>query len=402
VKVVVAHNRYRAAQPSGENTIVDLEIAQLAAAGVEVLPFLRSSDEIPALPKTAKAMLPLSPIYAPRAQQELSRLIVQHRPQVLHLHNPYPLLSPWVVRTAHRHGVPVVQTVHNYRQVCSSGLYFRDGRICQDCRGRALGVPAIVHRCYRGSRTQSAVMATTLAVHRPTWRSVDRYIALTSAVADHLRDYGIPADRIVVKPNAVPDPGPPAPPENGFLFLGRLSPEKGLGLLLDSWRRHPDGSLGPLRIAGDGELRPLAEAAAAERADVEFLGPLDGAGVRAALRATAVVVAASTWHDVLPTVVIEALAAGRPVLGTALGGIPYLLGVDDPAGAAGWVVPADAVALAAALPVARDGSGALAPLARARYERMFHPDVVTQQLLDVYRGLVRTGEPGRGQFPADS
>ena len=86
---------------------------------------------------------------------------------MLHLHNPYPLLSPWVVRTAHRHGVPVVQTVHNYRQVCSSGLYFRDGVICQDCRGRALGVPAIVHRCYRGSRAQSALMATTLAVHRP-------------------------------------------------------------------------------------------------------------------------------------------------------------------------------------------------------------------------------------------
>jgi glycosyltransferase involved in cell wall biosynthesis len=209
VKVVVAHNRYREAQPSGENTIVDLEIAQLAAAGVEVLPFLRSSDEIPALPVTSKALLPVSPIYAPKAQRELSDLIEEHRPDVLHLHNPYPLLSPWVVRTAHRHGVPVVQTVHNYRQVCSSGLYFRDGHICQDCRGRALGVPAIVHSCYRGSRAQSAVMAATLAMHRPTWRSVDRYIALTAAVADHLREYGIGADRITVKPNSIPDPGPP-------------------------------------------------------------------------------------------------------------------------------------------------------------------------------------------------
>ncbi|PZG01371.1 glycosyltransferase family 4 protein, partial [Micromonospora deserti] len=330
MRIVVAHNRYREAQPSGENTIVDAEIAQLTAAGVEVLPFIRSSDEIPTMPKTAKALLPVSPIYAPRAQQELSRLITEHRPDVLHLHNPYPLLSPWVVRTAHRHGVPVVQTVHNYRQVCSSGLYFRDGMICQDCRGRALGVPAIVHRCYRGSRAQSALMATTLAVHRPTWRSVDRFIALTSAVAEHLRDYGIPAERIVVKPNAIPDPGRPAPLGTGFLFLGRLSPEKGLDLLLDAWRRHPDGALGPLRIAGDGELRPLVEAAAAERADVTFLGPLDRAGVRAALSASAVVLATSTWHDVLPTVIIEALAAGRPVLGTALGGIPYLVGAATP------------------------------------------------------------------------
>ncbi|WP_064448100.1 glycosyltransferase family 4 protein [Micromonospora sp. NBRC 110037] len=419
MRIVVAHNRYREAQPSGENTIVDAEIAQLTAAGVEVLPFLRSSDEIPSMSKPAKALLPISPIWAPKAQHDLDRLLTEHRPDVLHLHNPYPLLSPWVVRTAHKRGVPVVQTVHNYRQVCSSGLYFRDGVICQDCRGRALGVPAIVHRCYRNSRAQSALMATTLAVHRPTWKSVDRYIALTTAVADHLRDYGIPDERIVVKPNAVPDPGTPAPVGNGFLFMGRLSPEKGLDLLLAAWRRHPVGALGPLRIAGDGELRPLAEAAAAERPDVLYLGQLDRSGVRAALADSSVVLATSTWHDVLPTVIIEALASGRPVLGTALGGIPYLVGADGPRepagtgpaevataapgdglvalpvgvqrGEAGWVVAPEADALAAALPLAAAEATALAPAARSRYERTFHPDVITKRLIDIYAGLAAPG-----------
>ncbi|MEU4632842.1 glycosyltransferase [Micromonospora chalcea] len=419
MRIVVAHNRYREAQPSGENTIVDAEIAQLTAAGVEVLPFLRSSDEIPSMSKPAKALLPISPIWAPKAQHDLDRLLTEHRPDVLHLHNPYPLLSPWVVRTAHKRGVPVVQTVHNYRQVCSSGLYFRDGVICQDCRGRALGVPAIVHRCYRNSRAQSALMATTLAVHRPTWKSVDRYIALTTAVADHLRDYGIPEERIVVKPNAVPDPGTPAPVGNGFLFMGRLSPEKGLDLLLAAWRRHPVGALGPLRIAGDGELRPLAEAAAAERPDVLYLGQLDRSGVRAALADSSVVLATSTWHDVLPTVIIEALASGRPVLGTALGGIPYLVGADGPRepagtgpaevataapgdghvalpvgvqrGEAGWVVAPEADALAAALPLAAAEATALAPAARSRYERTFHPDVITKRLIDIYAGLAAPG-----------
>ncbi|MFI7156680.1 glycosyltransferase family 4 protein [Micromonospora chalcea] len=419
MRIVVAHNRYREAQPSGENTIVDAEIAQLTAADVEVLPFLRSSDEIPSMSKPAKALLPISPIWAPKAQHDLDRLLTEHRPDVLHLHNPYPLLSPWVVRTAHKRGVPVVQTVHNYRQVCSSGLYFRDGVICQDCRGRALGVPAIVHRCYRNSRAQSALMATTLAVHRPTWKSVDRYIALTTAVADHLRDYGIPDERIVVKPNAVPDPGTPAPVGNGFLFMGRLSPEKGLDLLLSAWRRHPVGALGPLRIAGDGELRPLAEAAAAERPDVLYLGQLDRSGVRAALADSSVVLATSTWHDVLPTVIIEALASGRPVLGTALGGIPYLVGADGPRepagtgpaevataapgdglvalpvgvqrGEAGWVVAPEVDALAAALPLAAAEATALAPAARSRYERTFHPDVITKRLTDIYAGLAAPG-----------
>ncbi|WP_435091098.1 glycosyltransferase family 4 protein [Micromonospora aurantiaca (nom. illeg.)] len=422
MRIVVAHNRYREAQPSGENTIVDAEIAQLTAAGVEVLPFLRSSDEIPSMSKPAKALLPISPIWAPKAQHDLDRLLTEHRPDVLHLHNPYPLLSPWVVRTAHKRGVPVVQTVHNYRQVCSSGLYFRDGVICQDCRGRTLGVPAIVHRCYRNSRAQSALMATTLAVHRPTWKSVDRYIALTTAVADHLRDYGIPDERIVVKPNAVPDPGTPAPSGNGFLFMGRLSPEKGLDLLLAAWRRHPVGALGPLRIAGDGELRPLAEAAAAERPDVLYLGQLDRSGVRAALADSSVVLATSTWHDVLPTVIIEALAAGRPVLGTALGGIPYLVGADGPRepagtgpaevataapgdgrvalpsgvqrGEAGWVVAPEADVLAAALPLAAAEARMLAGAARSRYERTFHPDVITKRLIDIYAGLAG-GRPAR-------
>jgi glycosyltransferase involved in cell wall biosynthesis len=384
MKVVVAHNRYSSAQPSGENIIVDAEIAQLAAAGVEVVPYLRSSDEIAALGTAGRTLLlPFSPIYAPAAQRDLARLIREHRPDLLHLHNPYPLISPWIVRTAHAHGLPVVQTVHNYRQVCASGVYFRDGQICHDCRGRAFALPAIRHRCYRGSAAASAVMATTLAVHRGTWRGVDRYIALTGGIAAHLRGFGIPDERIVVKPNAVVDPGPATSTGEGFLFAGRLAPEKGLSLLLDAWSRHPVGSLGTLRIMGDGPLRDRAEQAAAARPDVQFLGPRDAVAKWECFRAAAVVVACSTWDDVLPTVVIEALAAGRPVLGTALGGIPYLVGD------AGWTVPAIVDDLAAALPVARDGAAGLADTARSRYLDTFTPEQVTKRLLDVYATTAR-------------
>jgi glycosyltransferase involved in cell wall biosynthesis len=388
VKVVVAHNRYREAMPSGENVIVDTEIAQLRAAGLEVLPFQRSSDSIAELPTVQKALLPLSPIYGGPAQRDLARLLTTERPDVLHLHNPYPLLSPWVIRTAHAHGVPVVQTVHNYRQVCSSGLYFRDGHNCQDCRGKLVGWPAVQHRCYRGSAAQSALMATTLAVHRPTWRSVETFVALTDRIAAHLRDYGIPDDRIVVKPNGLPDPGEPAPLGEGFLYGARLSPEKGLELLLDAWRQHPDGSLGPLRIAGDGELRPLAERAAAERADITYLGILDRDGMTAARTRSAVVIVPPTWNDVLPTVVLEALASGRPVLGTAVGGLPYMVGED-----AGWLVPPEPDALAAALPVARAEAAGRSKAARNRYLDHFHPDVLTTRLIDVYRGITANSDP---------
>ncbi len=393
MKVVIAHNRYSSAQPSGENIMVDAEIAQLRAAGVEVVPFIRNSDDIGALPAARKALLPISPIWAPSAQRELAAVLRAERPDLMHLHNPYPLLSPWVVRTAHAHGVPVVQTIHNYRHVCAAATFFRDGQICRDCVGKRFPTPAIEHKCYRGSSAQSVIMATTLTVHRGTWHSVDRFVALTSGIADYLRDYGIEDDRVSIKPNAITDPGPAAPIGEGFLFVGRLSQEKGVGLLLDAWQRHPDGSLGPLRIIGDGPLRDVAEAAAASRKDITFDGPQDQSVVREAMRETAVVISPSTWYEPLTTVIIEALAAGRPVLGTALGGTPYLIGIGTPE-PAGWVVPAEVGALSEALPSARTGAAALAPAARNRYLTTFTPDIVLGELIAIYEKTIAGGVRG--------
>ncbi|MGH8879309.1 MAG: glycosyltransferase family 4 protein, partial [Stackebrandtia sp.] len=220
MKVVVAHNMYSSAQPSGENSVVNNELAQLAEAGVTVVPFLRSSDEIASLSLPKKVALIGSPIYSSATQKSLTALIEAEKPDVLHLHNPYPFLSPAVVRTSQKLGVPVVQTVHNYRQVCMSAMYFRDGHMCHDCRGKSFAMPGIVHGCYRGSRAQSVIMATTLAVNRRTWHGMDRYIALTENVADHLRDYGIDSEQIRVKPNSIPDPGPHEQVGSGFMFLG--------------------------------------------------------------------------------------------------------------------------------------------------------------------------------------
>src|SRR5215813_13245811 len=162
MKVVVAHNRYSSAQPSGENVMVDAEIAQLREIGVEVIPFLRSSDEIEDMSPGQRLKLPLSPIWARRTQHDLRALLATERPDVFHLHNLYPLLSPWVVRTAHAAGVPVVQTIHNYRHVCMAATFLRDGRVCRECVGRRWRQPGVRYSCYRGSRAQSVIMATAL------------------------------------------------------------------------------------------------------------------------------------------------------------------------------------------------------------------------------------------------
>ena len=388
MKVVVAHNRYVSSRPSGENAVVDSDIANLTAAGVEVVEFLRSSDDIASMPLAQRVTLPVSPLYAARAQRELAALLDRERPDVLHLHNPYPLLSPWVVRTAHAHGVPVVHTVHNYRQSCVNGLHFRDGAPCHDCVGRRLPTPAVRHGCYRGSRAQSTVMATALTMHRGTWRTVDRFLALTPAMAAYVRSLGIPDDRIVVRPNSVPDPGPSTADGDGFLVVGRLSAEKGIALMLDAWSRHPEGSLGPLRIAGDGPLTDLVAARAATRSDIEYLGRLDAADVVRAMRRAAVVAVPSVWDEVCPMVALEAMANGRPVLGTRRGGLPWLIGATDGlADDAGWLVEPDVDALSAALPAARTGAAALSGSARRHYEHRFSPAVATATLISTYRGL---------------
>ncbi len=357
LRVIVAHNFYRSALPSGENTVVGNEMRWLAAAGVTVVPYLRSSDDI-------TFISPTRPIWSP--QRELARLIRRHRPDVLHLHNPYPLISPAVIHTAHRHGVPVVQTVHNYRHVCVNGLFYREGRDCHDCVGKAFATPAIRHGCYRGSRAQSAVMATALAVHRPAWRSVDGFIAPSSVLRDHLTRYGIAPQRIIVKPNAAEDPGPLTPPGTGALFAGRLEEAKGIRQLLQAW----DPALGTLTVAGGGPLEKLVQ----HHRHVSYVGNLDGDGVRAAIRAAAFVIVPSQAEDVHPTIVIESLANGRAVLGTHKGGIPEMIGP------AGWV----ADDLARALPGAFAQAPALSAVARQRYLDIFSPEACARQLINIY------------------
>ncbi len=216
-----------------------------------MLPFLRSSDDIASLPLGRKLLLPASPLYAGPAQQALQESDRRGPPRPAAPAQPVPAAlaldrahRPGGRRTGRPHGA---QLSPGLRQ---RGVLPRRARAAPTASAGAFPLPAVVHSCYRGSRAQSVVMATTLAAHRGTWLRVDRFIALTDAIAEHLVRFGVDPDRIMVKPNAAPDPGPPDPLGDGFLLLGRLVEEKGVRLLLDAWSRHPDGSLGPLRIVG--------------------------------------------------------------------------------------------------------------------------------------------------------
>lgn len=386
MKVLVVHNRYRSFTPSGENVVVDADIEALRERGVEVVPYIRASDEVDDWSRAQRATLGALPIYSPGALHDIRRLIRTEKPDLLHLHNPFPLISPAVVRVAVKAGVPVVQSVHNHRHVCVKGTYFRDGKVCKDCLGKAVPWPAVAHGCYQQSRLRSVPMATSLVVHRGTWQLVDRYLALTPQMRDHLLTAGIPDDRITVRPNTVTDPeNPDLLGGAGVLFGGRLSEEKGIALLIDAWRRHPDGSLGTLTIAGHGPMQGEVMALAAERNDVEYVGQLEEEAMAAAMRAAAVVVVPSTCPEAFPRVVVEALSQGRPVIATALGGLPGIVTHD-----VGVLVAPEAHSLATGLAhISALDSPEMRLRARKRYDDLYSPQVIYTQLLEVYADVVR-------------
>ena len=385
MRVLVAHNRYRSGQPSGENAAVDAEIAELRAAGIEVRAYLPASDDIADLRTVRRIGVATGPVLNPWGVREVTRLIAELRPDVLHIHNVFPLVSPWAIRAARARGVPVVQTVHNYRHSCVAGFRYRSGAPCDDCVGRRLPLPAIRHGCYRGSRLQSTAMAVGQAVHRETWLSVDRFVALTPFQRGELIRFGVPPDRIALRPTSVPDPGPPPPLGRNVLFVGRLDDMKGARLLLQAWSRVSQPPRTRLRVVGDGPAGAGLRRLASAEPEVDLLGLLEPAGVARELAAAALVVIPSRWYEGQPRVYVEALAHGRPVLATDVGSLAGLrdLGV-------GWSVPPNAAALAGALTVLHDRSTLelRGRRARAEYERTHSPGRALELLLGVYEAVL--------------
>jgi glycosyltransferase involved in cell wall biosynthesis len=391
VRVLVVHNQYRSAMPSGENEVVVAEVEVLRAAGVEVDTYFRSSDEIEGFSPLQHATLPIRPLYSFEDARAIRRRIRETRPDVIHLHNPFPLISPYVVRVAKSEGVPVVQTVNNYRHSCPRGDFFRDGAACEDCSGKAFPWPAVAHGCYRGSRPPSAVMATAVRLHRATWLMVDCFLPVSEYVAKHLVKAGIPPERMIVRPNSTQPRGAVRSLGSGFVFLGRLSPDKGVSLLISAWTESRVWPRERLVVAGDGPERELI-LAASDR-NVQYVGVVDQTRASALLDEAAVVVMPSLCYEGFPRVVAESFERGRPVAASAIGALGELITPD-----VGWTAPPEPIAFAKMLSIAASDStlqekGAAA---RAVYDSTITPLVTTASLLDVYERLRDSQSPRSG------
>lgn len=315
MRVFLIHTHYK--QFGGEDQSFATEEALLRERGLEVLPLTFHNRDLEPLPPWHQGLLTF---WNQEAYRRVREAIRSFRPQVVHIHNTFPLASPAVVWAAKAEGVPVVMTLHNYRLFCVNALFYREGRVCEDCLGRAVPWPGVVHGCWRG-RGASATVAGMLALHRVLgiWERVDRFIALTEFAQAKFVQGGLPPEKIRVKPNFVhPDPGPGEGRGGYALFVGRLSPEKGIRTLFRAWGRL--GGKIPLKVVGDGPLWQEAQEAVKRLPGVELMGRKRPEEVYALMGEASFLVFPSEWYEGLPMVLLEAFARGLPVLASSLGG----------------------------------------------------------------------------------
>ncbi len=385
-RVLQLHTRYR--QAGGEDQAVAAERALLEAAGIEVRQVLFDNAD---LQESRSALgdlgLALSAVWSRAAARRVGEELASFRPQVMHVHNPFSAASPSVYSPDIRLGVPVVQSLHNYRMACPVATAYRDGHACTDCVGMPIPLPAVIHGCVRGSRAQSAVSVATLTAHRALGtyrRGIDRYLVGTAFQRDLMVRGGLPAGRMQVVPNFLePDPGAGGDARDGVLYVGRLAEEKGIATLLDAAARLP----GRFTVIGDGPMAPQVSAAAAA-GHLAYLGPLWADPMRERLRSAAALVMSSIWFEGFPMIMLEAFAAGTPIIASRIGTLPDI--VED--GVTGLLVPpGDAAALAGAAEWVLghpDEARAIGRRARTLYEERLRGPVHLAQLLDAYGAAI--------------
>lgn len=330
MKILIVHNHYQ--QVGGEHVAIQVQMALLREYGHTLIPYMRESNEINQYGLIRKALFFPNTFFSRRTYREIRALVERERPDIAHVHNVFPLISPAAYHALHDAGVPIVQTLHNFRLMCSNALFYTHNQICERCKGGNT-LHAIRLKCYRQSTLLSALYATTIGLHRRfgTWGLIDRFIALTEFTQQKMLESGLaPHHKIAVLGNTLteplPKPGSFEAREPYFVFLGRLSHEKGVDILLDAMQ----GIEGiTLKILGSGPQRPQLEAQI-ERLGlrhVEFLDHIVGEEKWHILRQATALVLPSVCYEQFPFTALESLTVGTPVVASNIGGLPYI--VDD-------------------------------------------------------------------------
>ncbi len=323
MKILLVHNSYQSA--GGEDQVYATERALLRVHGHEVVEYWRTNKEIEDYSVFKQLLLAQQTIYSLPSRRDFSEVLRAANPDLVHVHNTFMMISPSIYSACRAQGIPVVQTLHNYRLLCPAANFIRDGKNCQDCTSNL--AYSVLHGCYRSSRANTAVVASMLGWHRfkGTYSNlIDRYIALSEfARALFVSSGRFDAGKMAVKPNCVfPDPGERSEDGRYALYFGRMDREKGVDTLLKAWRSLPEI---PLRLAGAGPLTKEVEAAAAQLPMVEYLGALSRDRLYEVIKGARFVIAPSICYENFPMSVAEAYACGVPVLASDLGSMKEIV-----------------------------------------------------------------------------
>jgi glycosyltransferase involved in cell wall biosynthesis len=385
MKVLMVHDYYRIR--AGEEACFDREVALLERHGDEVVAYTRDNASIEGMGRLALAA---RTVWSRQDYRALRRAIRVFQPDVVHVQNFFPLISPAAHWASKAERAPVVQTLHNYRLLCPAGVLLREGRVCEDCLHWAVPWPGVLHGCYPQGRAATATAAAMLAAHRllGTWRrACDVYIAQTEFMRRKFAECGLPEKRIALKPIFVePDLGAGAGAGGYALFVGRLSREKGLGVLLAAWQRL--GGRVPLKIVGRGPLEEEVAAAAGRLPEIEALGHVPRARLVALMQEARVLVFPSIWYEGFPAVLGEAFSTGLPVIASRLGSMETIV----EHGRTGLhFAPGDAQDLAAKVEWAWTHPRELAQMrraARAEFEVKYTAERNYRMLIEIYERAI--------------
>lgn len=387
MKIFMAHNRYQI--PGGEDISFRMEVEMLRRNGCEVVTFVEDNERVDQLGLLRTAV---RSIWSPESYRRVRAAMRSKRFDVLHVQNFFPLISPSIYYAARAEGIPVIQSLRNYRLICPASTLNRNGKVCEDCIGHTIPWPAVRHTCYQNSTLGSAAVGGMLAINRGlgTWfHMVDAYIAMTEFMRDKFIQSGFPAEKIFVKPNFLyPDPLPGnadgnGNPEGNFaVFVGRLNEEKGIETLLRTWEIV--GSEIPLKVVGDGPLKPLFTGGKLPRS-IEYLGWRPHEEVLKLMGSSRFIVIPTEWYEGHPRTAVEAFARGLPVIASRIGAMTEM--IED--GVSGLLfAPGDPDDLARKIRWAlghRDRMAEMGARGRTVYERRYTSSKNYPQLMEIYQ-----------------
>ncbi len=387
MRVLQVHNFYQ--RPGGEDQVYAAEFELLTRNGHEVRQYSVHNDAVRNLPAWKAAY---RTIWNAETYAATNETVRKFRPEIIHCHNTFPLVSPAIYYAAAKAEVPLVQTLHNYRLICPAATLYRQGRVCEDCLRHAVPYDGVIHKCYRGDRGASAAVASMLTLHRlaGTWTGkVTKYIALTEFARGKLVQGGLLPEKIAVKPNFLAEDPGPGSGEGGFaLFVGRLSAEKGLTTLLRAWAQLPDL---PLRIIGDGPLRSFVQGEAQKLPNVTLMGFRERPQVVESMRSAACLIIPSEWYEGFPMTLLEAMACGTPIVASDLGSLRELV----PEGVVGTrFIAGDSNHLAQKVRswISReDRNSSLRSRVRSAYEETYTAAKNYEQLMKIYERAMLDG-----------